>query len=362
MEKQYHSIVVIPALNPPEGLYAYVEELLGRGIPQVVVVNDGSAPEFAEGFERLGALEGCLVLTHPKNQGKGCALKTAYRYILGREDWAGYNGVITADADGQHAAKDVCAISGCWTGSRTGWCWGCGTSGRTTCPPAPKSATGSQATPSTCCTAPRLEDTQTGLRGIPRGLLEWNAAVKGDRFEHEMNVLISAVRDGIAFYAVPIETIYFDNNAGTHLHTIRDPWRIFLILMSGLGRYTGMAAFSAVVDVASFWVCYRFLFAALPLALCYLWSVLISRGLSSLLNYTLNRRYVFGGGKLHWRTAVRYYCLWAGQMAASYGLLMAMSHILPAVPAVISKALIDMILAIGSYQIQLRWVFRHEEG
>ena len=362
MEKQYHSIVVIPALNPPEGLYAYVEELLGRGIPQVVVVNDGSAPEFAEGFERLGALEGCLVLTHPKNQGKGCALKTAYRYILGREDWVGYNGVITADADGQHAAKDVCAISRVLDRVTDRLVLGVRNLRADNVPTRSKIGNRITSYAFHLLYGARLEDTQTGLRGIPRGLLEWNAAVKGDRFEHEMNVLISAVRDGIAFYAVPIETIYFDNNAGTHLHTIRDPWRIFLILMSGLGRYTGMAAFSAVVDVASFWVCYRFLFAALPLALCYLWSVLISRGLSSLLNYTLNRRYVFGGGKLHWRTAVRYYCLWAGQMAASYGLLMAMSHILPGVPAVISKALIDMILAIGSYQIQLRWVFRHEEG
>ena len=362
MEKHYHSIVAIPALNPPDTLISYVEELLQRGIPQVVVVNDGSAPEYGGLFQKLREQPGCTVLDHPKNRGKGCALKTAYQYVMGREDWAGYNGVITADADGQHGAADVCAVSQVLDRVADQIVLGVRNLRAENVPT--RSKLGNRVTSYIfhLLYGARLEDTQTGLRGIPRGLLEWNAAVKGERFEYEMNVLISAVRDGIPFYSVPIETIYFDNNAGTHLTNIRDPWRIFLILLSGLGRYTGMAAFSAVVDVASFYVCYRFLFASLPLALCYLWSVVISRGLSSLLNYTLNRRYVFGGGRLHWRTALRYYCLWAGQMAASYGLLMGMSQILPRVPAVINKALIDMILAVGSYQIQLRWVFRHEEG
>ena len=40
---------------------------------------------------------------------------------------------------------------------------------------------------------------------------------------------------------------------------------------------------------------------------------------------------------------------------------MTASSLLPAVPAVLLKAVIDILLAIVSYQVQLRWVFHQEE-
>ena len=91
----------------------------------------------------------------------------------------------------------------------------------------------------------RLEDTQTGLRGFPRGLLDWCCGVRGERFEYEMNVLIRAVGDGIPFEETEIQTIYYDNNKGSHLRAGRDSWRVFLVLMSGLGVYAVAAAVSA---------------------------------------------------------------------------------------------------------------------
>mgnify|MGYP000773445760 FL=1 len=54
----------------------------------------------------------------------------------------------------------------------------------------------------------------------------------------------------------------------------------------------------------------------------------------------------------------RYYCLWACQMLCSYGLLMAVHTVFPALPPVIGKAGVDILLALVSYQIQLHWVFR----
>ena len=68
-----------------------------------------------------------------------------------------------------------------------------------------------------------------------------------------------------------------------------------------------------------------------------------------------------GSGQVRRRAVLRYYCLWAVQLGTSYGLLMAASSLLPAVPAVLLKAVIDILLAIVSYQVQLRWVFHQEE-
>ncbi len=358
----YHSAVAIPALNPSETLPAYVDDLLEWGIPAVVVVNDGSAPDRQEIFDALARREGCVVLVHETNQGKGQAIKTACRYVLDAESCRALRGVVTADADGQHAAEDVCAIATLLDRGEEGLVLGTRDLRSDNVPTRSKIGNRLTSFAFHLLYGAKLSDTQTGLRGIPRELLPWALQVKGERFEYEMNQLISAVHDHIAYRQITIQTIYFDNNSGTHLSTFRDSWRIFRILMSGLGRYTLAAALSAVVDVAGFFLCYRFLFASLPLALCYLWSALASRGLSSALNYTLNRRYVFrGSGQVRRRAVLRYYCLWAVQLGTSYGLLMAASSLLPAVPAVLLKAVIDILLAIVSYQVQLRWVFHQEE-
>lgn len=58
-------------------------------------------------------------------------------------------------------------------------------------------------------------------------------------------MLIKAAREHVELRQVSIEVIYYNNNAGTHLHAVRDSWRVFLILMSGLGWYTAAAAMSA---------------------------------------------------------------------------------------------------------------------
>jgi dolichol-phosphate mannosyltransferase len=173
-----------------------------------------------------------------------------------------------------------------------------------------------------------------------------------------MNVLIGAVREHIGYREIPIRTIYYNNNEGSHLHAVKDSWRIFLILMSGLGRYTGAAAASALLDVLVFWLSYRFLFSSLPTATCYLAAVVLARVMSSVLNYLLNRSFVFNG-RQSLQILLRYYTLWGGQLISSYLLLMLFESFIP-LPALIIKIIVDGALAILSYQVQLRWVFAHE--
>ena len=87
----------------------------------------------------------------------------------------------------------------------------------------------------------------------------------------------------------------------------------------------------------------------------------MARALSSALNYTLNRRYVFGGTPSG-RTLARYYCLWGCQLLCSYLLLLVLNWLLPGIWPTVNKALGDIILALCSYQIQMHWVFRSEES
>ncbi len=351
-------VIVIPALDPDGVLPAYVQELLDRGAAAVLVVNDGSGADSAPVFAALSDLKGCTVLAHGENRGKGRALKTAFAYIAGAAGWAGLD-VVTADADGQHQIADVCAVARALARGEGGIVMGVRDLTLPGVPPKSKAGNRLTSWAFHALYGARLADTQTGLRGIPHSLLDWCGGIAGERFEYEMNMLIRAARERVPILQVPIATIYYNGNAGTHLHPIRDSWRVFVILVSGLGWYTAAAVLSAVTDVAAFALCDGVVFALLPPLWRYWWSVLLARALSSALNYTLNRRYVFGARPRR-RTLIRYYCLWACQLAASYLLLLVLSALLPGIYPVVNKAMGDIILAICSYQIQMHWVFREE--
>jgi glycosyltransferase involved in cell wall biosynthesis len=49
------------------------------------------------------------VLKHPENRGKGCALRTGISWI--NENASDIQGIVTADADGQHSPSDIAHIA-----------------------------------------------------------------------------------------------------------------------------------------------------------------------------------------------------------------------------------------------------------
>ena len=73
----------------------------------------------------------------------------------------------------------------------------------------------------------KVQDTQTGLRGFDRSLLEWLLSIPGERYEYEMNVLMSAARDKIQIGEVPIETVYEGKNESSHFRPIHDSVKIY---------------------------------------------------------------------------------------------------------------------------------------
>ena len=102
--------VIIPAYKPDEKLISTLNDLTVAGFSDILVVDDGSGTEFAPIFDQVKEIPACTLLRHPVNRGKGAALKTAMTYFLdNRPEQAG---VVTADADGQHLAKDIAAVSG----------------------------------------------------------------------------------------------------------------------------------------------------------------------------------------------------------------------------------------------------------
>ena len=184
--------VVIPALNPMQNLPTFVQELLKLGISQIIVVNDGSDSSYNGVFQEIRQMERCTLITHPENRGKGRALKTAFTYFL--KNFSHLDGVVTADADGQHGIEDICNI--CERLSRNEGTLILGVRNLKEQNVPKRSYIGN-----TLCSNIfgflyncYLEDTQTGLRGIQTDMLLWMTKMNGESYDYEINMLIQAKR------------------------------------------------------------------------------------------------------------------------------------------------------------------------
>lgn len=350
--------VVIPALNPMTNLVGFVREMLGRGIQQVIVVNDGSNRSFHDIFHQLEELERCTVLTHHVNRGKGRALKTAFAYFI--EHFAYLDGVVTADADGQHAIEDIVKVCERLSLEQGSLILGVRNFRDKNVPK--RSYMGNLMTSRIfqLLYGYYLNDTQTGLRGIPASELEWLVKTNGERYDYEINMLIKARQRHLGFTTIPIKTLYFNNNSGSYYSTIKDSALIFTRLVSGLILYSGSAVISGFLDILSFFLLNSVFLTALSAPVRIFASTVIARVISSLFNYLMNRKIMFADTGKPANSAVRYYILCISLMMTSYGLVYTVS-LLWRVNESIIKLIIDSVLGIVSYQVQLHWVFRSKD-
>jgi glycosyltransferase, group 2 family protein len=337
-------VVVIPAYEPDEKLLHVVADLRRDTAYAIVVVDDGSSAAAQPVFAALP--EDVTLLRHAENRGKGRALKTAYEYIAAH--FPQTEGVVTVDADGQHLPADVARVSEEWAAHPEALVLG---SRRFTGNVPWRSRTGNAITRAVfrLSTGVAVFDTQTGLRAFAVSRIPMMLEMRGERYEYEINVLLYATRQRIPIREVTIETVYIADNASSHFHPLRDSWRIYKMillfvassLLSALVDYVLVLAFSAV-----------FAMQAQGLLL----SVVLARVISSFLNYMLNRKFVFGDRSR--RSVLRYYLVAAGILLANYGLLSALSAVLP---LALAKLLVELALYPLSFYLQRKFVFARGE-
>ncbi len=333
-------IVLIPSYEPTARLVEVVRGLRRRepGIA-VLVVDDGSGPAYAHRFAEAEA-HGAEVIGYATNRGKGHALKAGFTHLLATRPGAD---VVTADSDGQHTPADVLRVAAA-TSLSTGLVLGC----RTFAGHVPfRSRVGNAISRRLFAFAAgySVSDTQTGLRGVPAVLVAWASTVPGERFEYEQNQLLRLRGHGIELTEVPIETVYFEHNAGTHFRPLADSARVMLPVV----LFAGASLAGFVVDTVVF-------VALLPLLGSLAASLVLARAVSGAVNYSLNRHLVFDDHSPGIRrSATGYAALAVGILAASLvGVTVLVGW---GVPALLAKLLTDLTLFLVSYAVQRRVVF-----
>ncbi len=350
--------IIIPVLNPTSSLVDYVHRLLAEGAAEIIVVNDGSKEDLTYIFTELSVIEHCTVLTHDMNKGKGRALKTAFDYFL--KTYQHLEGVVTADADGQHAVEDVCNIAHILEKNENGIILGVRDFSNDNVPF--RSLLGNRTTSFffQLLYGYKLKDTQTGLRGIPITELPRILELKGERYEYEINMLIYAKKMNIPFNEVSIQTLYFDNNASSHYHSIFDSIKIFAKLLSGFLHYFYSTILSGLIDIGSFILLNSVILVGLPLEARIFYATFVSRVLSSSSNFYMNRTFVFSNQNKLTQSIFKYYLLCIGIMLSSY-ILVTSTTIFLGVNVILAKICIDLLLGMISHQFQLYWVFKTDE-
>lgn len=346
MTSKTEKVILIPAYKPGEELITLCRELRLKRF-QVVVVDDGSGPDFHRIFDSLP--QEVTIIRHPNNQGKGKALKTGLEHIQEAIPEAG--GIVTADADGQHFSSDIMKVADRLGEQGSTIIIG----GRKFEGKVPlQNKMGNMITRRifSLVTGVKINDTQTGLRGFSMDLVPELVSLPGDRYEYEMNVLLWAASHHVEMVEIGIETVYLEGNTSSHYRVMKDSLliysRIFKFILSSFAAF--IVDFTALLLIRS-------QLGGMEEARALLISVVGARVLSSSFNFIVNRKLVFKSQEKALSSAVKYFLLALVILVSNY-LLMHLFNLTLGMPLILAKLLVEGILFILSYLIQKKLVFR----
>jgi exopolysaccharide biosynthesis protein/putative flippase GtrA len=336
--------VLIPALDPNHKLVDLVKELNQIGLVNVVVIDDGSENLSQIIFDKVQTYQ-AKVYHHKKNRGKGAALKTGIEYIKKSQPHS--IGVVTADADGQHAANDILKV-GEELATHNDIVLGTRDFSQSDVPWANKMANLFSAIYYRLKTGRLIRDTQTGLRGIPARHFDFALSVEGDRYDYEMRFLEQMNEKNIAYRTVDIETIYGEDRV-THFRPVNDSYVIYRPFIKNIAS----SLLSAIVDITSFMLLVHVgnsIFSATAVA----------RVISGIFNFSLNKIWVFEKKDSHntRNESLKYLTLFIVQMIFSGLLTEALGTILNFDNGLLlSKVLVDCFLFVTNFIVQRFWIF-----
>jgi glycosyltransferase involved in cell wall biosynthesis len=347
MEYLRQIAVLIPAYKPDEKLIKLAEELLRQDFFEILIVDDGGGAQYQPIFTELSKM-GCRVLVHAINMGKGRAMKTGFNDLLARG--CDIRGVVTADADGQHLVKDIIRISDMLLTTESTMVLG----KRKFADMPLRSRCGNTITRSVFnfVSGQKITDTQTGLRGFPTSALPALLALSGDRYEYEMNMLLEASSLELKLAEIEIETVYIDNNRGSHFNAWKDSWRIYKLII----LFIGSSLFSFLLDYGLYVLFLSLVPKDMPISNVVI-AYIAARIISSVVNFLINRNVIFAKDKKQnlKRHLIGYYLLVICIMIVNTFLVRWLSLY---VNEYIAKLPVELVMFFVSFIVQKKVIFK----
>ncbi len=343
-EMEIMSVVIIPAYRPDQTLVTLTDQLWACGC-QMIVVDDGSGREYQQIFDKVRDI--CIVLKHSRNRGKGAAIKTALRYIKAELWDSSLVGIM--DCDGQHLPEDMMKLFRAAAAHKKALTLGVRTVGAEM---PLRSRLGNQITRMVfrLVSGVRVSDTQTGLRAFDAEMIPELLSIEGERYEYEMNVLMTCAKKKIPIEEAPIRTIYRDKeNSSSHFRSFVDSARIYKDIL----RFTFSSFSSFVLDYLLFSL---LLFFMPHTAVCTHLANIAARVVSAFYNYSMNCRFVFYT-KRQAKTAVHYLAL-ASVILFMNSLVLGMFTQVFHIAVYPAKLLTECVLFILSWLVQKFVIFR----
>jgi glycosyltransferase involved in cell wall biosynthesis len=275
-------VFLLPSYRPTALFCDLLQKLRKASAAPIVVADDGSGLAYRDLFQQALQLPDIAVLTNAVNLGKGAALKHGMNHILVK--YPDCAGIVTADADGQHDVSDILKVAKELQARSDALIFGSRDFNREV-PLRSKVGNTISRLVYRFVVGVNLSDTQTGLRGIPRRLMEMSLGIRSNRYEFETEQIIIANTAPFKFVEVPIQTVYIDNNSGSHFNPIFDSFRIYFVLL----RYAVSSVATALTDFLVFYI-----LSANGLSV--LNSNMAARAFALWIQFILLKKYVFKNG------------------------------------------------------------------
>jgi glycosyltransferase involved in cell wall biosynthesis len=210
---------LIAAFNEEQHVAAVVGAT-ARYVDHIVVVDDGSSDATAARARDAGA----EVVQHPRNLGKGSAVRTGLAHLLPR---TACSHVLFIDADMQHDPEEIPALLARAENGVGDFVIGEREFCRTTMPKARFYSNVFGSAIMSSLIAVRVRDSQSGFRLVRA---EWLRAVRltGRGYEIESEMLIKLARAGAVIEGVPVRRLTYED-VRSKIRPFRDTFRTCML-------------------------------------------------------------------------------------------------------------------------------------
>ncbi|OXB02758.1 DUF2062 domain-containing protein [Flavobacterium pectinovorum] len=211
--------VIVPTYNNQKTLKKVLDSILDF-TQNIIIVNDGSTDETSEILKQYSQF---TQIHHPKNIGKGRALRNGFRKAIEMH----FEYAITIDSDGQHFASDIPNFIAEIQKEPNSLLIGSRNMTQENVPK--KSSFGNKFSNFWFQfeTGIKLEDTQSGFRLYPLKLIPKQFYT--NKFEFEIEVIVRSAWKGIVVKNIPIQILYDPAERVSHFRPFKDFTRISIL-------------------------------------------------------------------------------------------------------------------------------------